>query len=134
MVNKAKAQEFLAACFASGAVTQRGAEAFTRRWSDKAMHEEWSRLSGNSMVSKIKKPAGSIPLKQAICEICEATKSSRDSVYYHWRAGHLPLVVMRELMTRVDVDPASVSAAIQRMAEIKGGSVRQRDERGRFEA
>lgn len=107
----ARAESFLRSCIASGVCVQRGTEPCTRRWSDKEAHREYRFLLGHAPCSSIPRPAGSMALKEALSDVCEHVGMKPRAWYKVWRQRGVPFVVVRQLRTRIDVDPSSLDDA-----------------------
>jgi hypothetical protein len=116
---QARGEAFAQECRADGRMVQRGSERCTRRWLDRDAYVKWQRLSGSSRPHPTPAPSGSVPLKHALREVADAVGIEFETIEAHgwWRHYGIPLRIVRRLRTRVDVDPASIPAAIAWMRE-----------------
>ncbi len=99
-----------------------GGNALTQGWVSPEARERYWAERGPKCGRPTPPPAGSVRLKFALLEIAEATGASLRTLQSHWRKGYkLPLVEMRRTRTYVDVDPASIQAAVDRLKALRHG-------------
>lgn len=73
-------------------------------------------MTGNHRASLITPPDGSVPLKWALATVCEALGVGMRTWQVYWKKRGIPFVVVRDLRTRVDVDPESIPQAKEAVA------------------
>ena len=111
-----KLEAFIKECLANGKLVMRGHSPNTRVWLDDEAHRYASALAGRRCVSRLPRPIGSIPIKEAIQQVAEATGLGTHTLTKHWRTFYkIPFVELRRTRTRVDIDPACIPVCIEHM-------------------